>query len=945
MKNLKKILLLVFCLALAMSIALVSCEKPETPPEHTHTWSEWVVTTPADCGETGVETRVCTTCAEPETRNFTAKHEGTIVCENCGEPTISYDALDFSAHKSFGLKLTDIEAVINNDNHIEESATLVLENSEFYVGLNDNDELVGYGTATLKTTFKNIPSLVTEANVLLFIEDGMVYIGVDGATPMSSEIESNDMAIAINIEKIPALVKAQELLEQTDGAVDGYATALEEFFEETLAPIFANVDLEDAANAINAASIKYSAAIANALFVATDNDDGTTTLTYSLEAMKGWFETAVTSKITALIDLVAGEGTAAALEAALTDEKLYNYSVAELITYIEEEQGVDLEALLAALDELAAILWNREEATLEEALSFILTPEGAEAPVVIPDLDTFLTDETILAYDVKFALSMIPGLDNPETEEDETVASVTAMIAQAFDYMEEKTIVDIITDMMSQNSPDGGNSGMIAPAAETENDPTAVMIASFNDTIDMIAELISYEITVDANGNATAINISLNMSELPDLDAVGMIHAIVMAGYDFDIEITAEKITFSYDMTINEIDMSQSCTMELIPGYTITPDSAKLEAIKAKVNAIKDKATLTAIVNKYATYSDVKVIDDSANNRFFIVDLNVSFNSYNGSLEFADGCYAEIRCINYADLGGYMHLASKGCGKNVLIDISIAAELAELKLNDSSWINPDATYEQVMAALWAQFTPDYIDTVCEGGWSVDDYVFTALYNTESGAYDYDTYSSEYDDRIEEYGHVFVKQDTSTEGDDCTTIYRTDYKCSCGETYVDYWTNGHDMTVNGADYDGEDGFDLSYGCANCDDVEAQAVGSIIINTSEDITIDTTPDKDADYGETALFAFSWTATSTGCSIVLEDEYLDRVLLTVYKKNGDDDYTYYTNQMVYANASSGGFNYLTEGTEYYIILAIDMSGYYVEEMLDEGGEFEAILNFSAK
>ena len=162
----------------------------------------------------------------------------------------------------------------------------------------------------------------------------------------------------------------------------------------------------------------------------------------------------------------------------------------------------------------------------------------------------------------------------------------------------------------------------------------------------------------------------------------------------------------------------------------------------------------------------------------------------------------------------------------------------------------------------------------------------------------------YEDRIEMYGHVFVKQEsTSTEGDDCTTIYHTDYKCSCGETYVEYWTNGHDITVNGADYDGEYGFDLSYGCANCDDVETQAVGSITINTSEDITIDTTPDKDADNGETALFAFSWTATSTGCSIVFEDEYLDRVLLTVYEKNGDeDDYTHYRNQMLY-NGVNGG------------------------------------------
>ena len=61
------LILLAALLCLVCALALTACEE-ETPEEsaHTHTWGEWVQTTPATCMEKGVKTRTCE-CGQGET--------------------------------------------------------------------------------------------------------------------------------------------------------------------------------------------------------------------------------------------------------------------------------------------------------------------------------------------------------------------------------------------------------------------------------------------------------------------------------------------------------------------------------------------------------------------------------------------------------------------------------------------------------------------------------------------------------------------------------------------------------------------------------------------------------------------------------------------------------------------------------------------------------------
>jgi uncharacterized protein (TIGR02145 family) len=64
-------------IATTITAGLMGCDGNSgdngfAPPSHTHTWGEWVVTTPATCDATGVETRTCWYDDATETRAMTA---------------------------------------------------------------------------------------------------------------------------------------------------------------------------------------------------------------------------------------------------------------------------------------------------------------------------------------------------------------------------------------------------------------------------------------------------------------------------------------------------------------------------------------------------------------------------------------------------------------------------------------------------------------------------------------------------------------------------------------------------------------------------------------------------------------------------------------------------------------------------------------------------------
>jgi len=68
-------------IATAITAVLMGCDgNGGTTPSHTHTWGEWVVTTPATCDAPGVETRICTQDnSHTEIRATTAISPNTVV--------------------------------------------------------------------------------------------------------------------------------------------------------------------------------------------------------------------------------------------------------------------------------------------------------------------------------------------------------------------------------------------------------------------------------------------------------------------------------------------------------------------------------------------------------------------------------------------------------------------------------------------------------------------------------------------------------------------------------------------------------------------------------------------------------------------------------------------------------------------------------------------------
>jgi len=814
MKSIKRILLSVLVLAtLVMSFALTSCgecehewgdweatgaatcsgtaekrvcsecgeEETRTNGDATaHTWGAWSVKTAATCVTAGVETRACANCVATETRPIAALgHAGEIVCEKCYGALFTLPEVDFSAYRSVGFDMTDYTLTLDFSgeervSNIINSGVMTIDVIKGYVGLDENDALIGAGEGEIKFAGTNTP-VDNTLTIAFFIENNVIYMSAKGAIPTGNANYDENQYVKVSLDTL----EEKEEIEGALAEVEALLPEIEEWYNDVLVPVFDSVSVNtDGAKA-------FAVKVINSLLKKTAATDGSFTVTIDFEAIKDFNETLATKKISEMVDVILGEGVYADIKSYVTSDEFYALSVADLVDYIETEQGVALEDLFAAVDALLAIT----------------TPDGQTAPtfnaliaqaleIEDPEFDAvaLLRGEEMAEYSVMAALkSNIPGVeDDPATEDvDEAAVAIKEMIAGVFTQIESVTVYDLVLG----GGASGEQSGP-APAAD-EEDPAAAMVEYVNSMIDAIAEMVVFTANFDKNGAfvSTVIDVTVALSS-PEIEVSAT------------ITLTAADVTldFAFSGDMGDVAPEAEAIVKIVPGKTVAVDAAKLAAIKAafaKVPTITETVFMEAVKDR-VIWSDSRFAYYVENGVLYALEIE---NVY----AIAGGAKVNVVAykVAYTDELQTVTL-TEGCTNVIHVTFGITEyyakgsfEASAVQPNDcnasyiiENFLNTNAKIAEVFA------------TIPENAWESDTTSPEFRYNIQSQtfSYGYDGYIGYESETIEYNGHNYVLDETkSEEAESCTDVGKRHYKCTiCQDEYDYYYIPGH-STFGGSVY--------------------------------------------------------------------------------------------------------------------------------------------------
>ena len=512
MKMLRKIAIPVLLLmVLSLCVVLSSCKK-----ECAHEYGDWTVTKEATCTENGEQVRTCALCEATETQVITAGHKADgLLCSVCGDVLVSVDSLVPTVNPetaSIGVVIKDFTFVA------EEKIEIKLAEALLYIDENGAPAIYANGAADV--TFGDVTKTAT---LFAFTDGPVIYV-------KQSMEETSYFAVSLTsaLESNPEVTEAIAMIE-------ALMPSIEAWISESLLPCFKAPTLPEGVELpeVNEETAKKAAAAVLDLFFTTEQTADGVVVALDLSIIKDVNNALNEKTVAQLIDAIAGEGSFNQLTLALP--RILAFSVEDFIQFISLNLGVDVPALLEALDELAVIITGSEEATFETLIGL----EG--------NIEDILADEEFLATTVKDVLMMLT-----ETE-DET--QLDAMIAEVIGTLNTVTFYQL-TDV-------------------SEEIPTQI-----NSTVDMIASMLSYEIKVGTDGKF--VSSTLTFTE-PDSG----ITAVAL--------LTAEKLSVSIESGENG---PVSALIEVIPGYTTTQNEALKKEVKdmvAKAPAITEEL----IANNY----------------------------------------------------------------------------------------------------------------------------------------------------------------------------------------------------------------------------------------------------------------------------------------------------------------------------------------------------------
>ncbi len=808
------------------------CGEQETQPTggdySLHEWTDWTEVKKVTCTENGESTHSCTKCPKVETKVITAEgHTDSIICEKCQTQLIELPEISIKEGENYTLKFTNFDIAFVDEKYIEGSSTgEMLELFEAYVTIDENGNLYGYGHGVMKTVGTSTRVESTMDTTVYFL-DGYVYLRDAGSTEIDNTLTET---------RYEKKALTQQDVDEIKGSIEQVSELvpkLEEWYNETLVPLFNDTDFDKYPE--NVKSFVIDAI--NDLFVMAVNDDKSISYVIDFSEISHLADVLFDEPISADIDAILGAGTFNDIKEFVNSDEFYAYNVGDLLNYIQVEQGVDLEALFTALDDLAVIVTGQEDATLEMLLSSIdPLPEGF-------DVYEFITDENLAKLTIMDALLQAFGApmeDDPETadvnERAEAEKQIKEMISMYFDAFEEITFAQLYFSEYTESE--------LEEARE-----------NIKEEIDIISDTISLELSMKEDGSFNFASITINQ-------------------YTNTINIKlADNIYFTYD-TKDGLSHSFLEGTIVAGGEAIEINQDVVDEILA-VFENDDKITIQAALSAFsgaASIDEFFYIIDGVLYRFEICNYYTNFYdetnySYNISIkvERYTGSFDSIS-------------ANKKCGGGYVYQVEMAYnETESYTYSINNVIAPKGSSYAEFCEIINFQTLDLDALGVEFGRETDSNDFY-FYFDEDG----DIFIANSNDFYNAM-HTYVEDESlSTESNgECEFIYYTYYKCSkCDSNYKQYETHGHQPKVT---YSYENSvYYATISCVKCDK---------LFDSKATFTLES--DIATEYYESDAFAgFTVTVdeTTAGKYYIYSqsDEYAD-TYLTLYNVSSEGELNY--------------------------------------------------------
>ncbi len=671
----KKLFLLLLCLIMTVSMVLSSCkdkkpEEPEEPGEET------------PGGE------------NPGGENPGGSNPGG---SNPGGSNPGGD--NILAGAGIGAKISDLS--FSMDDSGTGRGTLTATVLEGYVIMDESGVLNGYGNATLSLDYAEI-SRDDTINAKLFIENNVLYLSAVGTT-IGTYQQDLDTYICMDVMKIAefkeiadAMTEAQQTLEMLETNMP----AIEQVINDSLAPIFAGVKFDG----ISEKLASYLVALTQSLYTSVDNGDGTKTLTFTVENLLEWNDMFAGESVAYVIDAALGEGTIEDIEAFFQGDNLYNFTVAELLSYLKDQQGVDVAVLLDTLDLLAAAATGTPGATIESLL-----PPEAGLPEGF-DLSAFLEDEDHLALSVKDALKVIYATETTE----QAVEMFKGMSADIIGDLKVMSVYDIVAsvieaiqqsqgpsvDVTPTPTPGGSNDAQpvnetlpTEPTEPTEPDPAQEIADMVGSYLGMIGQTLTLTFTEDSDGAIIGTNLAFVLPGQVETDGLTVTLVTDANGATFDVSYIFGEETATVDFDSNaagttlvaNVDMA-AMALELSYSATTAGIVADLELSAAGTTVVIDYDSLTTGTTLTASVAnaegELELTYASAATGF---TLDVTFEAEDDKIVLdveggESGITAIIKAFEGEDEFLSINVATANDKLTVVLDINIDDDSAHAKV-------------------------------------------------------------------------------------------------------------------------------------------------------------------------------------------------------------------------------------------------------------------------
>lgn len=866
MKKQKNLLLILLCIGiLAMSFMLISCGEckhewgewattglvycdgseeartcslcgqTETRTQggdySLHEWSEWTTTAEATCTEDGAKERFCSKCPRVEAEVISKTgHTDTIICTNCQMQTVVIPEINIEdLEQNIVVKVTDFNLSITDIYDLEDDYTASMINiAEGYITIDENDNIYGYGDGTIKFDGTHT-GVHNEFDAAIYFLDGYIYYMVDGAPEYDSTLSTTLISRVMLSQK-----STDEIKDAVEKSEEAYP-AIQEWLTGSFMPLFENIDLDKYPQDVQTLIIDAI----NSAFVRTENENGTVSYKINYEAAYEVADLLCDEPFSTYVDMIYGEGTFEAVKDFVTADEFYAYDVFELLNYIEVEQGVDLEAFFDALDSLAAIVLDDDEATFEELLSKAEPlPEGF-------DIYDFISDGNLAQMTVMDAILLALEVeDDPETPDVDESAEAQDLI--------KNTVLDYFEMFETLSFAE------LCCEAEDADDIEDVRKAMY-DVIDMYTEPFDFELCLNADNtfNSAVFTQTVNDSEY---ELEGKFEIKITDKIDVSLSQKREdtSINIKGEILLDEaLDIDQDTVDKLLAPFTID-DKITTE------NVYKCLTELNEYSTRYYYFINGEIYSFYINRYNYVADADAENSYYNAEIgieKFTGECI-QIDSVEKCG-GGYAYSASISFCKTEERYYTIENVLAP-KDAWGSEIRDKIDFEALdLDALGVVF--DESDTTSK-----------SIYFTVDGE-EVNPFSSSdpFYDSMHDYEY---NEDLSIKDVECGTVYYKVYVCTeCGESYNRYYSNSHEyyrryFYENGTYY-------VKKVCSNCDDVREDWINSINIET--DLEIDY-----YDCNKFAGFTFECTKENAGKYTIELDNY-DFAQVTVYEIVGDNLY----------------------------------------------------------